>query len=151
MRYAVVLSATLCLAACDKAPVPGNQSSAGNTAAVDPRGQDAAVDSIVQFLISAAATDFDTHRPPDPVRFRDVRLGHLMTDSGERRYLLCGFYLPAQGGGGAEWTPFATIRTDPYEQWLGSQASGYCQGSAITWDSADDLSSLMWSRFASLR
>src|SRR6185503_1142506 len=55
--------------------------------------------AVVQFLLAAAATDFHTHRPPDPVRFRDVRIGRVMTPGGEEQYMLCGQFLPAQEGG----------------------------------------------------
>jgi hypothetical protein len=109
------------------------------------------MDSVVQFLITSAAADFHTHRPPDPVRFRDVRVGHATTPSGEEIYRLCGEFLPAQEGGKAEWTPFATIKTSDYEQWIGGQAVGYCQSSSVIWHKVGDLSSLLQSRLDSLR
>ena len=109
------------------------------------------MDPAVQFLLTAAATDFHTHRPPYPVRFRDVRIGHVMTPGGEEQYMLCGQFLPAQETGDAEWTAFATIRTDPYEQWIGAQASAWCQQTSITWDEEGDLSSLLQSQLDSLR
>jgi len=113
--------------------------------------QNASVDSVVQFLLTAAATDFHTHRPPDPVRFRGVRLGHNITPSGEMLYILCGQFLPAQDGGNAQWIPFATIKTDPYEQWIGSQASPFCQSSSVIWDEVGDLSASLQNRLDSLR
>jgi hypothetical protein len=109
------------------------------------------MDSVVQFLLTAAATDFHTHRPPDPVRFREVRIGHVMTPSGEEQYMLCGQFLPAQEGGNAEWTPFATIKTSGYEQWNGAQAAAFCQRSSVIWDKEGDLSSSLQSRLDSLR
>jgi hypothetical protein len=105
----------------------------------------------VEFLLTSAATDFHTHRPPDPVRFRDVRLGHLTTDSGEEQYLLCGQFLPAEGGADAEWTPFATIKTSDYEQWIGGQGAGYCEQLPVVWDEVGDLSASLQSRLHSLR
>src|SRR5437867_12441492 len=137
MRYLAVLFATLVLAGCSKAPVTRSQSQP-----VSP--------TVVQFLLTAAASDFHTHRPPDPVRFRDVRIGHVMTPSGEE-YTLCGQFLPAQEAGKAEWTPFATIKTSGYEQWIGAQAARFCQDSSVTWDNVDDLSSSLQSRLDSLR
>jgi ribonuclease Z len=110
----------------------------------------ASLDSTIQFLLRSAAADFHAHRPPDPVRFRDVRLGHTTNSSGERQYRLCGQFLPAAEGT-AEWTPFTTIKTSGYEQWLGAQAAGYCRGASFAWDSVDDLSSSLWSRFESLQ
>lgn len=138
MRNLAVLFATLVLAACSTAPVTRSESQA-----VSP--------AVVQFLLTAAATDFHTHRPPDPVRFRDVRIGHVMTPSGEEQYMLCGQFLPAQEGGNAEWTPFATIKTSDYEQWIGAQAAGFCQHSPVIWDKEGDFSFSLQSRLDSLR
>jgi hypothetical protein len=138
MRYQAILFATLVLAGCSKAPV-----TRGESQAVSP--------TIVQDLLTAAATDFHAHRPPDPTRFRDVRIGHVMTASGEAQYRLCGQFLPAHQAGKAEWTPFATIKTSGYEQWIGAQATGFCQDSSVIWDNADDLSSSLQSRLDSLR
>lgn len=142
MRYRAVLFATLVLAACSTSRVPRSESQA-----VSP-----AMEPVVQFLLTAAATDFHTHRPPDPVRFRDVRVGHVMTPGGEEQYMLCGLFLPAQGGGNAEWTPFATIKTSDYEQWIGAQAEGFCQDSSgVIWDEVGDLSPSLQGRLDSLR
>lgn len=141
MRVRAVLFATLVLAACNTSRV-----TPGESRAVSP-----ALEPVIEFLLTAAATDFHNHRPPDPVRFRDVRLGHLMTDSGEKRYMLCGQFLPAQEAGDAEWTPFATIKTSGYEQWIGAQAAGICQHSPVVWDDVGDLSASLLSRLNSLR
>lgn len=150
MRNLAVLFTTLILAACSTAPVKRNESQALSPAqAFAPERQKAAIDSVVQFLLTAAATDFHTHRPPDPVRFRDVRLGHVMTSSGEKQYMLCGQFLPAPEGGKAEWTSFTTIKTSDYEQWIG--ATSFCQDSSVIWDNVGDLSSLLQSRLDSLR
>jgi hypothetical protein len=152
MRYLVVLFATLVLAACSTAPATSSGSQAVNPVQVlAPELHRASIDSVVQFLLTAAATDFHTHRPPDPVRFRDVRIGHVVTPNGEEQYMLCGQFLPAKEGGNAEWTPFATIKTSGYEQWIGAQAAGLCQRSAVIWDKEGDLSPSLQSRFDSLR
>jgi len=140
MRYLAVLFATLGFAACGSPP--------GTYSATD---QTAPADSAVQFLITAAATDFHAHRPPDPDRFRQVRIGHITTPTGEEQYRLCGWFLPAQEEGMIEWTPFATIKTSDYEQWIGAQAVPFCEGSSLTWDSLGDLSSSLQSRLDSLR
>jgi hypothetical protein len=105
----------------------------------------------VEFLLTSAATDFHTHRPPDPARFRDVRVGHVVTPSGQEQYVLCGQFLPAQEGGTAEWTPFATIKTSGYEQWIGAQTADSCQRSSVIWDKVGDLSSSLQTRLASLQ
>ena len=141
MRYLAVLFTTLGLAACSRASVTRSESQAVSST----------IDSVGRFLLTAAATDFHTHRPPDPVRFRDVRIGHVMTPSGEEQYILCGQFLPAREGGKAEWTPFATIKTSGYEQWIGAQAAVVCQGSSVIWDKVGDLSPSLQSRLDSRR
>ena len=141
MRYRAVLFATFLLAACSTSRV-----TTGESPAVSP-----GLEPVVEFLLTAAATDFHTHRPPDPVGFRDVRLGHITTDSGEKQYLLCGLFLPAEGGADAEWTPFATIKTSDYEQWIGGQGEGYCERSPVVWDEVGDLSASLQSRLDSLQ
>lgn len=138
MRFPSVLFATLVLAACSKAPVTRSDSQPVNPA-------------VVQFLLTAAATDFHTHRPPDPIRFRDVRIGYVRISSGEDQYMLCGQFLQAQEPGNAEWTPFVTIKTSDYEQYIGAQATAsYCERSSVIWDKAGDLSASLQSRFDSL-
>jgi len=152
MRHLPVLFATLTLAACSTAPVTRPNSrpeSRPQLPAVEL--ENTSIDSVIQFLLTAAATDFHRHSPPDLVRFRDVRLGHLITAGGEKQYLLCGEFLPAQERGNAVWTHFATIRTDPYEQWLGAQAAGICRNPSVTWDTVSDLSSSLQNRLDSLR
>ena len=149
VRYLVALIVTV--AACGRAPASREQPQTLASAPVAGSvSHGASLDSTIQFLLRSAAADFHAHRPPDPVRFRDVRLGHTTSSRGERRYRLCGQFLPAEEGK-AEWTPFTTIQTSGYEQWLGAQAAGYCQGASFAWDSVGDLSSSLWSRFESLR
>lgn len=137
MRYPAILCSTLVLAACSKAPVTRNDSQP-----VSP--------AVVEFLLTSAATDFHTHRPPDPVHFRDVHVGHVKTSSGEDQYMLCGQFLPGQESGSAEGTPFVTIKTSGYEQYVGAQAAAsYCQRPSVIWDEGD-LSTSLQSRFDSL-
>jgi hypothetical protein len=136
MRYPAVLFATLVLAACGTAPVTRKDSQAASPA-------------VVQFLLASAATDFHTHRPPDPVRFRDVRIGHVKTPSGEAQYMLCGQFLPAEEAGNAEWTPFVTIKTSDYEQYIGE--TSYCRRPSVIWDTEGDSAASLQSRLDSLR
>jgi hypothetical protein len=151
MRYLAALIGTLLLAACSTGPVTHNRSqTASPTQVPAPELQKASVDPIVQFLLTAAATDFHTNLRSDSVRFRDVRLGHVMTSKGVEQYMLCGQFLSANGGK-AEWMPFATIKTSGYEQWNGAQGAQFCQRSAVIWDNVGDLSSLLQSRLDSLR
>jgi hypothetical protein len=152
MRYLTLLFTAFVLTACSLALVTRINSDKPASSTPDPASelQEAAMDSVVQFLLTSAATDFKTHRPPDPVSFRDVRIGHIMTQNGEEQYMLCGQFLTKEWGR-AVWTPFATIKTSGYEQWLGAQAAGFCQGASVVWDKDGDLSSLLQSRYDSLR
>ena len=151
MRYLAFLFAMVVLAACNTAPVTRNESeTVSHTQVRASQLQEVPIDSVVQFLLSAAARDFHTHGPL-VVRFRDVRIGHIETPGGEDLYMLCGQFLPAQEGGKAEWTPFTTIKTSGYEQWIGGQAVGFCQDSSVIWDKNGDLSSSLQSRLDSLR
>jgi hypothetical protein len=103
MRYPAILFTAFGLAACSTVPVTRSEPQAVSpTQAAAPELQQASIESVVQFLLAAAATDFQAHRPPDPVRFREVRIGHVMTPRGEEQYMLCGQCLPAQAGGTAE-------------------------------------------------
>jgi len=138
MRTFAALLATLVLIACGAAPATR----------AEPQPRNASTNAAVEFLLASAAADFKAHRPPYPARVRDVRIGYVMTPDGTRQYRLCGAFLPE--GGNAEWTPFATIRTSPYEQWLGGQAESYCGRPSIVWVEGD-LSPALQSRIESLR
>lgn len=151
MRYLAFLLAALVLAACGTAPPTRSETPAASpTQSVATEPPRASIDP-VQFLLTSAATDFHTHGPAGPLRFREVRIGHVTTPSGEAQYRLCGQFLRAQEGGKAEWTPFATIKTSGYEQWIGADTARYCQGSSFVWDEEGDLSSSLQSRFDSLQ
>jgi hypothetical protein len=139
MRSLLALLTIFMLVACGTAPAARDQ----------PHPRNASLDPAVEFLLTSAATDFHTHRGSYPARFRNVRSGYFVTADGTRQYRLCGEFLPAQEGGTAGWTRFATITTDPYEQWLGGQAAPFCD-SSVTWHEGD-LSSLLQSRLDSLR
>jgi hypothetical protein len=152
MRYVVALLVTLVFAACNTTPVSRSQSQAANPSpVVASEGQKPSTDSLMEFLLTASATDFHTHRPPDVTRFRDVRFGHIMTTAGGEQYLLCGEFLPAPREGKAEWTPFATIKTSGYEQWIGVQAASFCERSRVLGDSDGDLSSSLQNRLDAQR
>jgi hypothetical protein len=137
---------TLLFTACNTAPATRNESPAVSPTPVvaPPQGS---IDPVAAFLLSSAAKDFHTHGPSGSLRFREVRVGHLTTPSGEEQHMLCGQFLAE---GKTEWTPFATIKTSGYEQWNGAQAESFCQRPSITWDKAGDLSSLLQTRLESL-
>ena len=74
-----------------------------------------------------------------------------MISAGIKQYMLCGDFMPQRGEGKAEWTPFATIKTSGYEQYIGGQAVSFCQASQVAWDKNEDLSSALQNRLDSLR
>ena len=128
MRFVIALL-TIVFTACSTTPVSKSQSQAASPgqglASEEPKPS---TDSPMEFLLRSAATDFHAHRPPVVERFRDVRFGHVMTPAGAKQYQLCGEFLPQQREGKAEWTPFATIKTSGFEQYLGVQATSWCSG-----------------------
>jgi hypothetical protein len=136
LRYLVASLVTLLLAACSTTPAPRGQ--------LQPA-------SPGQLLLAEAASDFHSHRPPSVAHVRNVRIGHVTTADGAKQYMLRGEFLPAQREGKVEWTPFATIKTSGYEQWLGAQAANLCQRSTVIWDSERDLSSSFQTRLDSMR
>ena len=150
MHYLATVIAAIVLAGCSATHVTRSESqSASSTQALAAEPQKASLDSALQFLLTAAAKDFHTHGPSDSLRFRNVRIGHITTSDGTVQYRLCGQFLPLQKDGNAEWIPFATIKMSDYEQWIGD--TSWCQESEVTWDKVDDLSSLLQSRYDSLR
>ncbi len=152
MRTLAIIFAALVLAACSIAQVSQPQSKADSSSQqVSPELQNASADSAEQFLLTSAATDFHAHGPSHIESFRDVRMGHVRTPDGKEQYFLCGQLLSSQEGGKARWTPFATIKTSGYEQYLGPRAVSFCQDSSAVWDKVGDLSSLLRSRLESLR
>ncbi|HEY9165076.1 MAG TPA: hypothetical protein VIS48_02830 [Candidatus Kryptonia bacterium] len=151
MRYLPVLFAISVLTACSTAPAASIQSQAvSQTQGVTPDSQKASIDSVIQFLITSAATDFYNYGP-HPISFRDVHIGHFITPSGEKQYMLCGQFLPAQKEGNGNWTPFVTIKTSGYEQYIGAQAAAFCQEVSVLLDKERDLSPLLQTRYDSLK
>jgi hypothetical protein len=151
MWYFIALF-TLVFAACSTTPVSKSQfQPAGPRQGLALEEPKPSTDSPVEFLLKSAATDFHAHRPPAVERFRDVRFGHVMTPVGAKQYQLCGEFLPQQREGKAEWTPFATIKTSGFEQYLGVQAASWCQGSQFVQDRDEDLSSTLQNRLDEMR
>src|SRR3954452_19347226 len=120
LRYILTWFLALLLTACSTTPSDLSTSSRELTS-----GQASAsgeqLDSVTQSLLQFAASDFGAHSPAI-AHVRNVRVGHVLTARGQKQYLLCGEFVPAKSERKGEWTPFATIKTDPYEQWLGGQA-----------------------------
>lgn len=141
----VTLLVAIVLIACSATPGARSDTLAvASGPGLEPRTPMPVDDPVVQFLLTSAAGDFRAHGPPGITRFRNTRVGHLLATDGEPRYLLCGEFQTDKPG----WTHFTTIKTDPYEQWIGSNTA-FCQGPTIAWDTAEDLSSALLARLDS--
>ncbi|HEU4879583.1 MAG TPA: hypothetical protein VFT21_09020 [Gemmatimonadaceae bacterium] len=140
MRFLLASFSTFVFLACSTAPAARSGSPI----------QEEPLSSTVEFLLTSAVTDF-SHMPalPPSVRFRDVRTGYTTTSEIGKQYRLCGSFSPALDGKDG-WTPFVTIKTSGYEQYLGAQAVSECTREGITWDKRD-LSSLLQSQLARIR
>jgi hypothetical protein len=92
-------------------------------------------------LVAYSASDFaaSDSRPDD---FRKVGLRYRENDHGARSYMLCG---QARMGAGAkaDWVDFATIKTDPYEQWIGGTATDMCARAVPISTDGSDLSAAL--------
>lgn len=104
-------------------------------------------DSITTFLLDAAATDFHMSQISKPLEFRNVRAGYQVISGNDLQYVLCGELMEQQK---EEWMPFATIKTEPYEQWLGRQALSICEDPAIIFENENDLSKKLKDRLDAL-
>ncbi len=109
--------------------------------------QIATLDSIVNILLDASAKDFYDHQPPVPIGFRNVQIKYFE----EELYIICGEFLAKDEQNKEKWTAFATIKTSGYEQWIGANASTYCQNSKVISYKISDLSSTLKSRFDTLQ
>ena len=78
-------------------------------------------DSVTQFLVASAVSDFKSHQPPSVIDVRNVKAGYFLSGS-DPIFLICGEYLSKEKN---EWEGFTTIKTSGYEQYLGSTT--YCQ------------------------
>lgn len=107
-------------------------------------------DSITEFLLNSAATDFHSGQITKPIRFRDVKVGFLMLPNQDRQYVLCGQFLEQQKEEGDQWMPFATIKTSPYEHWVGIQAGTFCDDPELMVQKDTDLSSALNSKLEAL-
>src|SRR5450631_2785334 len=151
MRFVIVLLALAFLTCSTSAVSQGPSKAATPGQGPAPEGPAPLAESPMEYLVRSAASDFHAHRPPVVERFRHVRFGHVMTPAGAKQYQLCGEFLPQQRGGKAEWTPFATIKTFGYEQYLGDLAASWCQRPRFVRDGDEDLSSTLQSRLDSMQ
>lgn len=94
----------------------------------------------VETLLSVASDDFRLASAARPTAIRNAKVGYL-ADAGVERYLLCGSFRTASKD--AAWVQFATIKTEPYEQWLGGMAEAQCANKRIVWYEADHSDALL--------
>jgi hypothetical protein len=97
--------------------------------------------AVVEFLLASATKDFKAAGPGGPVAIRNARVGYLH-DSNSGHYLLCGNFQSGDAKD-AKWTPFATIKTSDYEQWIGGAAGSFCGQKNIKWYPGNHSSALL--------
>lgn len=101
-------------------------------------------------LMGHSTSDFTQHGPPvESVRGVHIRYNTL--PSGEHSYMLCGQFRARSTESDSQWTDFATIKTDPYEQWIGSTAQAQCERATVASSQPRDLSALLQARLGSSR
>lgn len=139
---------TVLLGSCDHNKENKASTAAGGADRIQPsQVQTDSLALAVFALLDASAKDFQAHQPPIPVRFRNVQFKYFRANN----YLICGEFLAQAKQDKQEWTPFATIKTSGYEQWIGSNALPYCQDAKAIPYKTTDLSSTLKSRFDSLQ
>jgi hypothetical protein len=147
-----VLIFAVFLPSCNSRPKNSIQSSKDRSDSISlSEAQIAIHDSVVHFLLDAAAKDFHDHQPPVPLGFRNVQFKYLTKPNEEKTYIICGQFLNQDSQNKEEWTHFVTIKTDPYEQWIGSNALMYCQDSKEITYTKSDLSVSLKSKYESLQ
>lgn len=95
----------------------------------------------IEFLIAASAEDFKAPGSIRPIAIRKTRVGYF-AEAGTGNYLLCGSFRSSEGKG-SDWIEFATIKTSPYEQWIGGMAEAQCANKRIRWFAGDHADELM--------
>ena len=149
MRHLASLISIFLFIACNANAIPPDQSNEWRTArSRATEQQKASTDTLVQFLLTAAAADFHAHHPSRTIHFRKVRVGHVTTPDEGTEYMLCD--QSARARNKSDWVPFVTIKTSGYEQYLGDQAASFCKRPSILRERRD-LSPLLQSRFDSLQ
>ncbi|HTX98604.1 MAG TPA: hypothetical protein VMG09_01155 [Bacteroidota bacterium] len=148
MRYCSHLIAVLLLTAGSAILSPRSISqTVGRTDMSSSQQEKASVDSVVDFLLTSAVTDFHAHGPSGPLRFREVHVGHVMNPGAGKQYMLCGQFVVKGQEATSQWTPFVTIKTSGYEQYVGGHSADFCKDSTIVWENAGDVTSLLQRRF----
>lgn len=104
-----------------------------------------APESVVAELIDHAASDFRAHVAADGADFRAVYAGTMRGEDGASVDLICGEFRAA---GQDQWAPFATIKTDPYENWIGGTANGICSAPTTSLTTGEDFSGALTARYS---
>ncbi len=78
----------------------------------------------------------------NPAGFRKVDLRCRENDHGARTYMPCG-EVRIGAGAKARWVGFATVRTKPFEQWIGGAAIETCALATPASPADGDLSALI--------
>lgn len=99
-----------------------------------PESRESIPDSVIQFLITSAAIDFNEHQPPIAIDFRNVKAGFISSDN-VRIYLICGEFFSQEK---KVWDSFTTIKTSDYEQYLGTTT--YCEDATFVETDSNRLS-----------
>lgn len=99
------------------------------------------VKGLQESLAAYSASDFAASGS-HPAGFRKVDLRYRENDHGARTYMLCG-QVQTSAGAEATWADFATVRTKPFEQWIGSAAIEMCALATPVSAEGDDLSTLI--------
>lgn len=107
----------------------------GAAAGTGAHESSAYVQDLQDSLVAHSASDFAASASR-PGGFRKVGLRYRENDHGARSYMLCG---QARMGAG-HWVDFATIKTDPYEQWIGGAATDMCARAVSISLDGNDLS-----------
>lgn len=99
------------------------------------------VKNLQESLAAYSASDFAAS-DVNPAGFRKVDLRYRENDHGARTYMLCG-QVQMGAGAQAKWLDFATVKTKPFEQWIGSAASEMCALATPVAPGDDNLSALI--------
>ena len=89
-----ILLSTLFLSSCNSGSKDSIQSSKSSTESTSlSETQNTSQDSLVHFLLDAAAKDFHEYQPPVPLGFRNVQIKYLTKPNEEKTYIMCGQFL----------------------------------------------------------
>jgi hypothetical protein len=102
------------------------------------------VKNLQESLAASSASDFAAS-DVNPTGFRKVDLRYRENDHGARTYMLCG-QVQIAAGTKATWVDFATVKTKPFEQWIGGAAIEICALATPVSPDDDDLSALIEAR-----